>query len=78
MAEKPGRTVCAVPFCRRTCRESARYAEYLCAVHWPLTDRRLRRLFFRVRHRINRGRPGLIGLENRIWERLKEQAILRV
>lgn len=71
-AHNPGaallRVVCVVPGCRRS-HDGSRYAEFCCAKHWPLTDRKLRRLMFRARRRGDR------QLADRCWAKLKRQAI---
>lgn len=75
------RTPCLVPFCRRTA--SAAFmrgpGEFLCGNHYPLVDKRLRRL--RTRVRLKAGRvgwtPALIALSGRLWARAKGQALDR-
>lgn len=61
---------CLVPFCRRTTR-AGRYREWICGAHWRLTSRAWRRRFFLFRRR------GRQDLEDRMWLRLKRQAIER-
>ncbi len=38
------RLQCVVPFCRRTMRANSSFSEWICAGHWRLIDRDLRRL----------------------------------
>jgi len=78
IAPKPGRVLCIVPGCRRTC-PADRYKEFACAKHWPLADRRWRRLHGKIMRKGKRdGWPGhLARLENRVWVRIKSQVIER-
>lgn len=74
-AENPGaifprRIACVVPGCRRG-RAGGKFPEFVCATHWPLTDRRVRRLMFRARRRANH------ALAAQCWTKLKRQAIER-
>jgi hypothetical protein len=70
-----GRVRCCVPFCARS-RKPEAYAEFICSVHWPMTDKKTRSLFFRARRAIKKGRD-LQYLEGKLWEKLKRQAIER-
>lgn len=79
------RTSCLVPFCRRTTSneklKARRHTEWICGRHWALTDRQARRLLFRIRRKITQRplsrRLVLQGIEMRLWELLKRQAIER-
>ena len=66
---------CAVPFCRRGSRTFQPGWEFLCATHWRLVDRELKRL----RTRVKRSRRGdrYARFEALIWRRMKQQAIER-
>lgn len=64
------RVACAVPGCGRSCKPE-RYSEFVCAKHWPATDRRWRLLMFRARRR------GDHALRDKCWSKLKRQAIER-
>ena len=69
-----GRVLCEVPGCRRTRVPDPRFGEqqwFVCSKHWALTDKKLRRVFFRCR------RLGRIGLEIHIGRWLIAQAIER-
>lgn len=76
-----GRTPCLVPFCRRTASAAfmAGHSEFLCCRHYPLVDKRIRRL--RTRVRLKAGRvgwtPAMIALSGRLWARAKGQALDR-
>lgn len=37
------RLSCCVPFCRRTLRNEKGYGEWICAKHWPLVPRSMKR-----------------------------------
>lgn len=65
-----GRIACVVPGCRCS-RKANRYAEFICAKHWPMTDRKLRRVMFRARKRNER------TVADMAWGKLKRQAIER-
>lgn len=67
---KSDRTPCVVPGCKRS-HVGQKFSEFACAKHWPLTDRRVRRLMFRARRRSDR------ALADRCWAKLKRQAIER-
>lgn len=72
------RTPCLVPFCRRTRKSLPDRPEWICGVHWPRTDRRLRRLIRKVRRRRERvDSDRLYALHVKLWEKLKQQAIER-
>ena len=72
---------CIVPFCRRTAPRAGRFAgddEFICGKHWLLVDRRLKRLYRRVRARarcLNDFRS--MRATARVWWRCKRQAIER-
>lgn len=70
------RTPCSVPGCGRSCKAEL-HPEWICADHWRNTSLRTRGLFFRVRRKGNRygWTPQLIRLHDRLWEKLKQQAI---
>lgn len=66
------RIACLVPFCRRSIAVRllrAGHDEWICGPHWQATSRswRRRRSLFR--------RRGRIELEQKMWNRLKTQAI---
>lgn len=63
------RLACLVPGCRRTCKPF--HGEWICGVHWPATDRAMRRLLSLAKRR---GRQQACAA---IWRRLKRQAIER-
>jgi hypothetical protein len=71
------RTSCIVPFCRRT--STLFKHERVCAEHWRLVDRDLKR--FRTRHLKRLGRARNLrrwhAAEALIWRRMKRQAIER-
>lgn len=75
---KPGRVLCIVPGCRRTC-PADKFSEFACQKHWPLADRRWRRLHSKIVRKGNRlGWPaGLRRLEISVWLRIKTQVIER-
>lgn len=62
---------CCVPHCRRTRKFTPIYSEWICGVHWRATSKHWRGRFhlFNRRHRQD--------LADRMWERLKAQAIER-
>lgn len=62
------RVPCCVPGCRRS-HKPASFPEYICATHWPLTDRKLRRVMFRARRQRDWETAA------RAWRKLKRQAI---
>jgi len=68
---------CQVPFCRRTIQPDFKEQEWLCSVHWPLTQRSLRKLYFKRKRRFRRGDKSQLPHMMRIWDRLKMQAIER-
>ncbi len=61
---------CAVPGCART-RKPGAHTEFICSTHWPMTDRKLRRVMFRARKR------GEVETDCMAWRKLKRQAIER-
>jgi len=75
---------CLVPFCRRT-RAREGYSEWICAKHWPLVDRDLKRRYTRIKRLTRKaqrlGRQVALQAGNRvgwrIWEQCKAQAIER-
>lgn len=76
MSGTRGRIRCAVPFCRRTRGDRkgnpvTEGMEWICGEHWVVTSRawRWRLSLFR-----RRGRSDLV---ERMWDRLKRQAIER-
>jgi hypothetical protein len=54
-------------------------SEFLCGKHYPLVDKRLRRLRTRVRLKVRRvgWTPALIALSARLWLRARQQALDR-
>jgi hypothetical protein len=64
----PDRMPCVVPFCRRTAAR-VEFAEWICGKHWSATSRSWRRRLFLFRRR------GRLDLADRMWDRLKRQAI---
>lgn len=63
-------TRCLVPFCRRN-KSLPEGHEWICGKHWPLTSKKLRRLYFLCKRRqLHHTAWGL-------WCRLREQAIER-
>ena len=81
------RLQCCVPFCRRTraydrpadAVEGARPTEWICGDHWLLVDKAKRRVWGRIRGRWRRfGPPAAANaIEDRLWARLKREAIER-
>lgn len=75
------RTLCLVPFCRRTA--SAKLmggaAQFLCGKHYPLVDKRIRRLRARVKRKVRKTgwTVALARLDDRLWDRAKQQALDR-
>lgn len=69
------RIACCVPFCRRTHRNDENYAEWLCAIHFGLTDAMARKVYKRIQKRDRQGIE--LVRRNRIWQRLKRQAFER-
>lgn len=71
-----GRIPCAVIGCRRTCASDGFWLEFICGKHYPLVDRRTRRLRTRVKRKAKRlgWTPSLQALETRLWARCKRQA----
>jgi hypothetical protein len=69
----PERLSCAVPFCRHTIaqRRVPRSSEWICAKHWLATSKAWRRRLYLFRRR------GRFDLSDRMWLRLKDQAIER-
>ena len=70
---------CFVIGCRRTCADDGRWKEFLCARHYPMVDKRTRRLRARVKRKAGRigWTPSLQALEHRLWNRAKSQATER-
>lgn len=60
---------CLIPGCRRT-RPCADFAEWICAKHWPLVPRQMRRAYASA---MRRRKPA--SAINRIWRRCREEAI---
>ena len=73
ISHQADRLPCCVPFCGRTIRRGpkAPYAEWICAKHWALVDRALRRRRFAARRR------GRLHLDRWFWRECKRQAIER-
>lgn len=71
------RVSCLVPFCRRTIQPDFKGQEWICGIHWPLTRRSLRQLYFRQKRRFERGDATQLPYILRSWNRLKKQAIER-
>jgi hypothetical protein len=73
------RVPCQVPGCGITA--AADFAdEIVCRKHWALTDKRLRRLFFRCKRVMDREPPRYAAARrvyDRTWGRLVQQAIER-
>ena len=76
------RLPCSVPFCRRT-TATGRFAEWLCANHWPLVSpalkarkRKAARLLRQARLR-GLEKPMIEARAAQIWERCKAEAIER-
>lgn len=67
---KPGRMMCCVPHCNRSCKIGL-WAEWICGKHWRLVGKITRRRFFMARRR------RLRDSENYLWRRCKRQAIER-
>lgn len=73
-----GRQRCCVPGCGRTYKDEG-HSEIICGKHWRMADAALRQLLARVRRRArHRGwTSSRVRLDNRIWERARDQAIGR-
>lgn len=71
------RTLCQVPYCKRTRHGDPRLQQWICAEHWRQTDRRTRLLFFRVNRKARRfgWTASLERLHGRLWVKLRDQAI---
>lgn len=72
------RVTCLVLGCRRTHASEGQGWEWVCGVHWPAVDRRLRARYARAKRRWRRSR----STEARarcltIWSHCREQAIRR-
>ena len=78
MKNMAGRQRCVVPGCGRTFKDEG-HEEIICGRHWRLADKRLRMLVTRVRRKARRigWTPQLVSLDNRIWNRARDQAIER-
>lgn len=85
---KPGRTACAVPFCRRTCKALGEGHESICFQHFRAIDPARRRLYRRLVRKANaltgqerltseqvRLARRLIRMSWRMWEKMKAEAI---
>lgn len=70
------RLACAVPFCRCGSTKFPPGWEFLCAKHWRLVERDLKRLRTLARRRRGDSRR-YWRLEGLIWRRMKRQAITR-
>ena len=80
------RVFCSVPGCKRSRARRGRaskYEEFLCADHWRLVPKRMRRVLFRIHRKLNsmvmsENDGELIRIftrEYRIWRRIKREAI---
>lgn len=67
------RTICCIPFCRRTTAEI--YSEWICGRHWSMTSKRLRAVYHKRKRRYRKGDNGQGHKLSRIWEKLKHQAM---
>lgn len=69
------RISCCVPFCRRT-RANPGFTEWICGKHWTSLPKDRRRVYGRLKGRWRRfGGPEAQDRANRVWDRLKRQAI---
>lgn len=66
----PDRISCCIPGCRRTCRNDRGYDEWVCAKHWSLVPKSMRRAYASVKRR---RKPW--SAVNRIWRRCRTRAI---
>lgn len=78
---RPGRIPCEVPFCRRTA-PAAKFGEgarIICQKHSKLADPRVRRIYklARRRARKNPNDEAAHRIWDRMWERMRKQAIER-
>lgn len=75
------RIACQVIGCGRTINGAkiAPNAEWICADHWRLVDRRTKLMLTRIKRKRNRlADPCLLtALGNKVWDRAKAQAIER-
>ena len=78
MKDMTGRQRCCVPGCGRTYRDEG-HVEIICGKHWRLADHRLRVLITKIRRKARRlgWTPHLVSLDNRVWNRARDQAIER-
>lgn len=78
MKDMTGRMRCCVPGCGRTFKDEGHH-EIICGKHWRLADQRYRQLLTRVRRKARRTgwSPQLVSLDNRIWNKARDQAIER-
>ncbi|RZN30487.1 hypothetical protein [Bradyrhizobium sp. Leo121] len=70
------RLTCCVPYCKRTTDRP--FDEWLCGKHWPLVDKKARRVYgrrARVWRRYHRHSDGEAAC--RLWRWIKRQAIER-
>lgn len=81
-----GRRPCLVPFCPRTFKREEDVEEVICGPHARLADKRLRKLLTLNRKRLDKlqvieeNRPAamrLLAREERLWAKVKAQAISR-
>lgn len=73
MTQPKDRKNCVVPGCRRTCPPDE-YDEWICAKHWPLVPKAMRKRYLRYRRRALRDHRW-VGVSNRMWARCKTAAI---
>jgi hypothetical protein len=75
------RISCVVPFCRRTMKRTAKHhdlSEWMCGRHWRLIPKIKRQVYGRIMRQWRRfRRAGDVARADRIWFRLKREAIER-
>lgn len=78
------RLSCRVPFCRRTAKQERLPSadEWLCAVHWPLVSKTIKRRRAKIRRMLSKTfDPDRIGrlhyADHLLWSQAKKQAIER-
>lgn len=89
IAQKPGRTHCEVPFCRRTAPATGEPGhQVICGKHWRLANRTLTRRYKRLGRRFDDLAQAAGGRETErlvrlhriletMWVRIKQQVIER-
>ena len=69
MTDAGHRVLCCVPFCRRTMKRKHEMEQFICANHWRLVPRRLRRLFNLAKRRER------MHVARYLWDKCKSRAI---